>query len=528
MKMLLGNKTDSFSLTILLGISFFSIWICILAFFIPLTFYVELVLLIISLIPYCLKKLRIYMVSFPIVLLKSTWFWIFCVIIIIAGTYYPFIPDHYYYYKPTLNWLNQYGLITGVANIKWSIGQMSVFHIIQAGLDQTIDLFQRINVFFSILFLVYIFERKAYLLLLVIPIYFFFIQTSSPDVAIIYMSLIIVNELFFNYKEDNYKILFLISVFTFTIKPVAFWLPIWIFFAGFFLNKKELTDYRIYLFPALFIVLFLIKNVIASSTLFYPLAFTRLNTYWLTDLRFLELSDENASVLTFHKFFTKDAISTMSFFQKIYYWLSIKEFRTIINWIIILTVAVFGIFSFIKKNTVYLLLWIIILIKMIVTFIFSGQFRFLLDGVYPLLFIMFHHVRISKVKTIVAGFLFSILFLTLISYPSLFKQRIPGLKLTEWMKGFSKDTLLLPGKYNEKKHTQAKIGNLEFNISAYVFIFDTPPPAFNYYRLNQFYSLGVFPQMKDTNNIRRGYYMKTLEAEEKEKLKEIIREYYPE
>ena len=527
MKMLLGIKTDSFSLTILLGLSFFSIWICILAFFIPLTFYVELVLLVISLIPYCSKKLRVYMVSFPKVLLKSVWFWIFCIIIILAGTYYPFIPDHFYYYKPTLNWLNQYGLITGVANIKWSFGQMSVYHMIQAGLDQTIDLFQRINVFFSILFLIYIFERKAFLLLFIIPIYFLFIQTSSPDVAIIYISLIIVNEVFFNYKADNYKILFIISVFTFTIKPVTFWLPIWIFIAGYFLNKKELKDYRIYLFPILFIVLFLIKNVIASSTLLYPISFTKLNTYWLTDLRFLELSGENASVLTFHKFFTKDVINTMSFFHKIYYWLSIKEFRTIINWIIILTVTSFGIFSFIKKNPVYLSLWIIIFIKIIVTFMFSGQFRFLLDGVYPLLFIMFHHIRISKTKTIVAGFLFSILLLALISFPPFLKRSIPSLQLTEWMKGFSKETLLFPGKYNEKKYSKDKIGNLEFYISAYVFTYDTPPPAFIYYRLNQLYNLGVFPQMKDPNNIRKGYYMKMLEPEEKERLGEIIKKYFP-
>ena len=277
-KMLSGNKTDSFSLTVILGLSFFCIWICLLSFCIPLTFYVESVLLILSLIPFFFKKLRIYTIRFPQALLKSVWFWVFCIIIIFAGSYYPFRPNHFSYYMPTINWLNMYGLIPGVATIDWTFGQMSIFHIIQAGMDQTIDPFQRINVFITIVFVVYIFERKDYLLLLIIPAYFMLIQVPSPDAAIVFLSLIVVNELCFHYRSDNYKILLLVSVFTFIIKSVAFWLPLWVLIAGIFLHKKESKDYRIYLIPILLVVIFLIKNVIASSTLLYPVSITKLNT----------------------------------------------------------------------------------------------------------------------------------------------------------------------------------------------------------------------------------------------------------
>ena len=527
MKALIRNKSESFSLTIILGLVLFGILTCLLSFFIPLSLYVESVLLIISFIPFFSKKLRTYMRGFPREILRSVWFWIFCTVIILVGTYYPFRPDHFYYYEPTLSWLNQYGLIIGVADIEWVLGQMSVFHIMQAGLDQTIDPFQRFAVFIAVLFLIYIFERKAYLLLLAIPFYFLFIQAPSPDVAVVFLSLVIVNELCFNYRIDNYKILFIISVFTFTIKPVAFWLPLWIFVAGFFLNKKDLKDYHIYLIPTLLVIIFLIKNVITSSTLFYPVSLTKLNTYWLPDLRILELSDQKASMYTFGNHFTGDEIGKMTFSHKVYLWLTLEKLQTIMNYAIIIVISTFAIFSFIKKNILYQLLWIIVVIKSILVFSFSGQFRFILDSIFPLLFILFYPVqKMEKTKIFIVGLAFSFLLLTAISSPPLLKKAIPSFKLILWMKGFDKKTLLIPGKYNIKRYTEENIGNLNFNISYYNHNYGTPLPAIKYQELKLYRSLGIFPQMKDSTNIRKGFYMKNLKPEEKEKLGKIIETYF--
>jgi len=526
-KMLLGDKNDSFSLTVILGFSFFGFLTSSLSFFIPLSLYIELVLLILSLIPFFLKKMHVYLIRFPKALLKSVWFWVFCLIIIFIGSYYPFRPDHFSYYVPSVYWLNCYGLIPGVANIDWILGQMSVFHIIQAGLDQTIDPFQRLNVFITILFLVYLFERKAYLLLVVIPIYFLFIQTSSPDVAIVFLSLVIVNELCFNYRIDKYKILLFIAVFIFIIKPIAFWLPLWVFVASIFLNKKVLKDYQVYLIPALLVIIFLIKNVIASSTLFYPVSLTKVNTYWLPDFRIIELSDQLASLYTFNKYFTENEISRMTFFHKIYSWLTISELRSILKSILVITILVFGVFSFFKKNSLYQMLWITIVIKFLVIFNFSGQYRFILDGFFPLVYILFHSIRIEKTKIYIAFLSFSFLLITLISYPQLVKQSFPNFKLANWMVGFRKKTLLTPGRYVNNLYSKENIGNLDFYISYYVLIFDTPPPAFTKKYLQLYDELGVFPQMKDPANIRKGYYMKTLEPEEKEKLRKIIEKYPP-
>jgi len=525
-KMLTGIKTDSFSLSIILGFSLFSILTCCLSFFIPLNFYAELVLLLLSLFPFFLRKMRNNMIRFPKELWRSAWFWIFCVVILLAGSFHPFRPDYFSYYKPSINWLDQYGLIIGVANIDWNFGQMSALHIIQAGLDETLDPFQRIGIFITILFLTYIFEKKNYLLLFIIPVFFLFIQTPSTDLAIVFLSLIVVNELCFNYHVENYKLLFLISVFTFVIKPVAFWLPVWTFAAGLLLNKKELRDFRIYLIPTLLVIIFLVKNVIASSTLLYPLPFTKLNTYWLPNFQILDLSNQRASIFTFGRYFTINEINSMSFFQKVYYWLSIDKLQTIINCFMVAAIAVFGVFAFLKKNILYIALWIIVVVKSLVVFSFSGQFRFIIDGVFPLLFILFYPVLTGKTKILISALAFSFMSLFLISYPSLLKQNIPGFKLTKWMKGFKEKSLLLPENYTINKYAVENIGNINFYISSFIYNYDTPPPAFSEDKLREYYQFGIFPQMEDVANIRKGYYMKMLTPEEKAKLGEIIDKYF--
>lgn len=170
---LLASKKQSSSLTFLLGLTFLSIVLCIISFFYPLNRKIEILLFAISIIPYFIKNLKYYRIKFPLEIIKSGWFWLFSLLILLVGSYYPFRPDHFGYYIPSLNWLNQYGLILGVANIDWVLGQMSSLHIIQAGFDDTIDPFQRINLLITILFIFYIFERKVYFYYYLSPFIFY-------------------------------------------------------------------------------------------------------------------------------------------------------------------------------------------------------------------------------------------------------------------------------------------------------------------------------------------------------------------
>lgn len=60
-----------------------------------------------------------------------------------------FMFDTYSYYLPTIKWLDQYGLVKGIANFDFNLGQHSLWHIIQASFNESIDGYYKINVFFN-------------------------------------------------------------------------------------------------------------------------------------------------------------------------------------------------------------------------------------------------------------------------------------------------------------------------------------------------------------------------------------------
>jgi hypothetical protein len=155
-------------------------------------------------------------------------------IIIISGSYYPFILDHFGYYVPSINWLSEFGLSKGLANLNLIYAQMSVWHIFQAGFSNVSDVFLRINVVFLIAFFIYIFEKNVDFTF-ISPVFLLFLQSPSPDLPAIVLSLIILNEII---KENrNFKLLFAFSVFVFTIKPTMIWLPLFVFL--FFQKRKS-------------------------------------------------------------------------------------------------------------------------------------------------------------------------------------------------------------------------------------------------------------------------------------------------
>ena len=80
LKCALSIKTDSVSTTAILGITLFSIITG---------------LLIFSLIPYAIPKLRVHLAKFNLEALKPKWFWCFLVMIVLVGSYHTFRPDHY-------------------------------------------------------------------------------------------------------------------------------------------------------------------------------------------------------------------------------------------------------------------------------------------------------------------------------------------------------------------------------------------------------------------------------------------------
>jgi len=522
-KALLTVKNESLAISVIAGLSLYSLAACIIAFFIPLNIPVEIFLLVFGMMPYSLKTFRVHLPSIPKAILKNGWFWGFALMIILAGSYYNFRNDHFGYYVPTLRWLNEFGIITGVGNIDWSLGQMSFMFIMQAGIDQTIDPYGRFSIFIIILFLAYVFERKSFLLLLFVPFYFLYFQSPSSDLPVVFFSLIVVNEICFHYEKSNFKILFAISIFVFVIKPTGFWLPLWLFAVTLYRDKRELKSVQNYIFPSILFFVFLIKNVITSSFLIYPVFFTQIYTYWLPDKQILDLSIQQAAAYAYDFNYGINTINSFSYFEKIVHWLTFNDLQIIIHLTIVIITLIFGIFAFMKKQFMSIAFFFVAVFKILITLSFSGQYRFMLDIIYPMIFIMLSSLNLKRSLLLSGSFVLFFSALLFVSFPNLHKKIYPSFRLTKAMVGLTKGALIRPDNYPQDTYNEEKLGNLNFHVPAHdIYNYETPPPSFTIEVLTRYYNMGIFPQWKDPSRIHKGLYMKTLSNEEKETLGRMI------
>ena len=197
----LGNFSLGFSSKIMVGIFSVSIIYTLLAFFIPLSIFVEIIAVIMGLFFFFFFK---NYKEFWIFITENKWlFSIIAIIIIFFGSYYPFILDHFGYYLPTIKWISEIGLVQGISNLDLLLGQMSVWHILQAGFSNFTDPFLRINVLILVVYLIYILEKKSWIHQLFLPVLFLFSQSPSPDLPAIVFSLIILNEVLKSNKKRN-------------------------------------------------------------------------------------------------------------------------------------------------------------------------------------------------------------------------------------------------------------------------------------------------------------------------------------
>ena len=147
---LFGKIWSGVSAQLISGIFFLAMIWQVLAFFIPLNIWVESISLGIGILAFFYFKSYQNFTSFT----KNEIFKILLLTIIVAfvGSYYPFILDHFGYYVPSVNWLHEFGLTKGLANLNLIYAQMSVWHIFQAGFSNILDVLLRINVVFLVIF----------------------------------------------------------------------------------------------------------------------------------------------------------------------------------------------------------------------------------------------------------------------------------------------------------------------------------------------------------------------------------------
>jgi hypothetical protein len=89
----------------------------VLAFFVPLNIWVESISVVIGII--CFFYFRSYKGFLNYTKEEIIRFFILSLPIVFAGSFYPFVIDHFGYYVPSIHWLREFGLTKGLANIEF-------------------------------------------------------------------------------------------------------------------------------------------------------------------------------------------------------------------------------------------------------------------------------------------------------------------------------------------------------------------------------------------------------------------------
>ncbi|QDP85780.1 hypothetical protein FNJ88_09570 [Chryseobacterium sp. SNU WT5] len=509
--------TESIALQCFTGIFTVTVIWAVLAFFIPLDIAVEVSTLVIGLLAFFYFK--VYVKLWKFLCFHRFLFLIPLLIIVFFGSYYPFILDHFGYYVPTISWLSEVGLVQGISNLDLLLGQMSLWHIFQAGFSNFTDPFLRINVLVLVVYLIYLLENKSWIHFVFLPFLFLFSQSPSTDLPVTVFSLIILNEMFRSHKDVGF--LLALSVFVFAIKPTMIWLPIFVFLYSILIAKNNWK----FILPGTFImVLFLFKNVWTFGFPIFPVQIFDFGFLWKPNPELLQNSSELALRKTYDMQYSYLEIIRFSSFDYIKNWFFLKGIKSYIHILFLLSVIAFLIFALCKKSKLIWLLFISIFIKTILVLLFSAQYRFFFDVFFVMMFVFFYRVIPSRLALFVFTVL-SVFFFGFLSFPRMVQTYFPSFKLGNFISGVSKNQLIEPAHFKYNKYKAYQLGNLKFNVvDGYVFSFDTPIPAISPQFIKEDLDAGVFPQLKG-KTVKEGFVWRKITSEEKEKLRNILKDF---
>lgn len=511
----LANPFNHLSGKVVYGIMGISILWTVLAFFIPLNAHVEIPTILTGLFFFFKNK------EYKNLLYKESdnYLLFTCIIMVIlfCGSFYPFILDHFGYYVPTIKWLMEFGIVKGIANLDLTLGQMSLWHIFQAGFSNVCDPFLRINSVLLIIYTLYVIENKSWIQLCFIPVLLLFSQSPSPDLPVIIFSLLILNEILNGNRATNQ--LFAFSVFVFAIKPTMIWLPALSFFYSFHINQSSV---RSFLPGFLILILFFIKNIWTFGYPVFPIAVSDMGVHWKPNDEILKISSQFAIQKTYDMQYSYQEISKFSAVDYIKNWLFLDGLKSFINISLIISLVIFIAFSFIKKNRVISLVCILIVLKSILVILFSAQYRFFMDVFFIIFFILFTDY-FTKKRAVAVFSILSIIVAGFLVIPAVLQNYIPSFRLANFMGQMKKEQIYMPCHYENQEYSQYKVGNLSFHVSKkYPYNFDTKLPAISESYIFDDVKAGIFPQMADEKNIRKGFVWKTLNLKEKIEAQNVI------
>ncbi|WP_394369283.1 LIC_10190 family membrane protein [Faecalibacter bovis] len=252
------------SLKLLIGILFIGIISLISSIVIPLNINYEIVISLAGII------LAIYYKFWKVEFKFNYSFIIPAVITCLIASMDSFIYDTYSYYLPTIRFLDDFGLLKGLGNFDFNLGQTSLWHIIQASTNNTIDLSYKLNAYLIIIYLIYIYENNLKKYIIFLPLFYLFVASPSPDLPIFVLSIITILNWIIYKNEDSIRYGLLLSAFLVLIKPIAFVLPIFFLI----ISLKNYNNYlKLYFIVGCLAILFFIKNIILTGNFTFPIGF---------------------------------------------------------------------------------------------------------------------------------------------------------------------------------------------------------------------------------------------------------------
>lgn len=317
----------------------------------------------------------------------------------------PFLPDNESYYIQTVKWLNEYGLVKGIANLHFFFAQVSGWHILQSTFSFSFlyGRFNDLSGFCLLLGNVFAFfrlgdyfrrGRKIDLIVGLLPVanvlLFSFISAPSADLPIYILTFIIFYIFIVQYKRmtpAGFSVLCLLVLFAMLIKVTALpllALPI-ISYARHFRSLRNINE--ILVVSLLTLGLFLLKNSIVSGYSLYPLtAIGTLRVDFKVPMQivnfYADLSKNEIFMLSAQQYQAADGLSL---FLR---WLCLPKLDGLFNMLAVVLVAVtpLVIYKYYHKRKFWILYFVLVS-GMVFFYCTSPQYRFFLNFILFFLFL---------------------------------------------------------------------------------------------------------------------------------------------
>lgn len=296
-----SNKIKNINDRSIVGCIFISFLALVVNFFIPLSSLFNSFFLIIGICTFFIIRFR----SFT---KKEFTYLVFSSLIASSLIVYSNInrPDAGLYHLPYINILNEYKIIFGLSNIHFRFGTISIIQYLSA-INNNL-LFKDLGILIPLaslvsFFIIYFFNNvlkvfKGNKSISLENIFSFFIiifiaykinrYSSFGNDALAHLSFFYLVSKLLSNKQHNINFISLIAVFTFLNKSmmiIALLIPVLIFF-----KKFEFKNFKIfYSFAAIFLFFWLLKNIVVSGCVIYPVKQTCIESLKWTDIKEVEV-----------------------------------------------------------------------------------------------------------------------------------------------------------------------------------------------------------------------------------------------